>query len=78
MMPARANSSWVILWPSRPRSGLWCAVKGLCGVRGADVAVVFRLDVASLILSTPPRSFTQARRLRDRPALTSMVTVGSV
>src|SRR6266508_1217643 len=76
MMPARANSSWVILWPSRPRSGLWCAVKAFAACEVPTLPLSSGLISRPSYSSTPPRSFTQARRLRDRPAVTSMVTSG--
>ncbi len=78
MMPARANSSCVIMWPSSPRSGLWKASNAFAALSAETLPLSTGLIARPSYSSTPPRSLTQAMRLRGRPALTSIVTFGSV
>ena len=77
MTPARAHSNWVIGLPESPRNG-----RGVLG--NGSSAAVFTLPLSMAWIgrpsysSTPPRSSTQARRVRASPWRTSMVTLESV
>jgi hypothetical protein len=57
---------------------LWCAVKDFAACDAPTLPLSSGLMSRPTYSSTPPRSFTQAMRARDNPALTSMVTAGSV
>jgi hypothetical protein len=77
MMPARANSNWVIGLPSSPRSGR-CVLGNGCSAEAFTLPLSIGAIGRPSYSSTPPRSSTQARRVRARPLRTSIVTDASL